>query len=130
MAFFLAIAPWPYADLYDSLKDYVATDDYRKYNLVEPVIKPKNMTVEELTRELGMAAKEFYMYRFRTLEQLTPWKQKFMMEVFRILVENSYLADQMKDIGHGEAMPADMKKMMQRLASSKGTHGKSFAPIP
>ena len=87
------------------------------------------MTVEELNRELGNAAKEFYMHRFRTLEQLTPWKQKFMLEVFRILVENSYLAAQMKDIGHGSAMPEDMKKMM-KMIGGKSAHGKSFAPIP
>ncbi len=130
MAFFLAIAPWPYADLYGSLKEYIATDDYRKYNLVEPVIKPKKMTVDELNHELGRAAKEFYMHRFRTLEQLTPWKQKFMLEVFRILVENSYLAAHMKDIGKGESMPADMKKMMRMIAGKNGAHGKSFAPIP
>lgn len=130
MAFFLAIAPWPYADLYDSLKQYIATDDYRKYNLVEPVIKPKKMTVEELTSELGKAAKEFYMHRFRTLNQLSAWKQTFMLEVFRILVENSYLAAQMKDIGHGDSMPDDMKKMMKMIAAGKGSEGKSFAPIP
>lgn len=130
MAFFLAIAPWPYADLYSSLKDSIVIEDYRKYNLVEAVIKPKKMTIEELNRELGKAAKEFYLHRFRTLEQLTPWKQKFMLEVFRILVENSYLAAQMKDIGYGEAMPEDMKKMMRLIASTKGVAGKSFAPIP
>jgi anaerobic magnesium-protoporphyrin IX monomethyl ester cyclase len=130
MAFFLAISPWPYADLYDSLKEYIAVDDYRKYNLVEPVIKPKNMTIDELNRELGKAAKEFYMNRFRTLEQLSPWKQKFMLEVFRILVENSYLAAQMKDIGHGESMPEDMKNMMKMIAGNKNTEGRSFAPIP
>ena len=54
MAFFLAIAPWPYAELYPQLEPYVATKDYRKYNLVEPVVKPKNMTLQELERDLDL----------------------------------------------------------------------------
>lgn len=47
MGFFLAIAPRPYSDLHPELEPYVATQDYRKYSLVEPVVKPKNMTREE-----------------------------------------------------------------------------------
>lgn len=72
MAFFLAIAPWPYAELYPQLKEYVGTKDYRKYNLVEPVIKPKGMTMAELERELGKAAQKFYMHKFKNLDELTP----------------------------------------------------------
>ena len=40
-AHFLAIAPWPYADIYDDMKEFVAVTDYRKYNLIDPIIKPK-----------------------------------------------------------------------------------------
>jgi anaerobic magnesium-protoporphyrin IX monomethyl ester cyclase len=45
---FLLLAPWPYADMYESLKPYIEVIDYSKYNLVEPVIKPKAMTRDEL----------------------------------------------------------------------------------
>ena len=45
MAFFLAITPWPYSDLYESVKDHIVTRDYRKYNLVEPVVKPVAMSI-------------------------------------------------------------------------------------
>ena len=48
MAFFLAIAPWPYSEIYPSLKDHVEVTDYSRYNLVEPVVKPKNMTLKEV----------------------------------------------------------------------------------
>src|SRR6185369_17665623 len=96
MAFFLAIAPWPYADIYPQLKEHVATLDYRKYNLVEPVIKPRNMTMEELGRELGNASRKFFMHKFQNLHRLTPWKQEFMLSVLDLLINHSYLADQMK----------------------------------
>ena len=109
MAFFLAIAPWPYADLYPELEQYVATWDYRKYNLVEPVVKPVNMELAELERELGLAARDFYTHRFQELHKLSSWKQHFMIEVLKILVNNSYLAGQMRAMaGEGEKMSPEM----------------------
>jgi anaerobic magnesium-protoporphyrin IX monomethyl ester cyclase len=131
MAFFLAIAPWPYAELYPELEQYVATKDYRKYNLVEPVIKPKNMSVEELERELGRAAQKFFMHKFQNLDKLTPWKREFMLSVFDILVNNSYLAGQMRAMmKEGKEMPAEVKALIRSVKGEAGSAPRSFAPIP
>ncbi len=130
MAFFLAIAPWPYAELYPELEQYVGTKDYRKYNLVEPVIKPKHMTMEELERELGKAAQKFFMYKFQNLGKLSPWKQEFMLSVFDILINNSYLAGQMRAMmKDGKDMPPEVRQMLQKLKQAKGP-GANFAAIP
>jgi anaerobic magnesium-protoporphyrin IX monomethyl ester cyclase len=133
MAFFLAIAPWPYADLYPKLEKYVATTDYRKYNLVEPVIKPTNMSLAEVEKELGHAAQKFFMHKFQNLEKLTPWKQEFMLAVFDLLVNNSYLAGQMKTMAeNGGKMPAAINEILQKMrkVSAGGNHNKPIAPIP
>ena len=133
MAFFLAIAPWPYADLYPKLEKYVATTDYRKYNLVEPVIKPINMSLAEVEKELGHAAQKFFMHKFQNLEKLTPWKQEFMLAVFDLLVNNSYLAGQMKAMAeNGGKMPAAINEILQKMrkVSAGGNHSKPIAPIP
>lgn len=131
MAFFLAIAPWPYAELYPQLEKYVATKDYRKYNLVEPVIKPTNMTLEELERELGKAAQKFYMHKFKNLDRLTPWKREFMLAVFDILVNNSYLAGQMRAMmKDGKEMPQEVKALIQTVKGQKGEGPHAIAPIP
>ena len=131
MAFFLAIAPWPYAELYPELEKYVATKDYRKYNLVEPVIKPINMTVEELERELGKAAQKFYMHKFQNLDELSPWKREFMLAVFDILINNSYLAGQMRAMmKEGKEMPAEVRALIQNVKGHKGGLPQGIAPIP
>ncbi len=134
MAFFLAIAPWPYADLYPQLEQYVATKDYSKYNLVEPVIKPKNMTLEELGRELGKAAQKFFMHKFQTLPTLTPWKQEFMLSVLNLLINHSYLAEEMKlAMREGAGMPAEVKAMLATVKGATGRHGDrhpAVAPLP
>jgi anaerobic magnesium-protoporphyrin IX monomethyl ester cyclase len=131
MAFFLAIAPWPYAELYPELEKYVATKDYRKYNLVEPVIKPKNMTLAELERELGKASQKFYMHKFQNLDRLSPWKREFMLAVFDILVNNSYLAGQMRAMmKEGKEMPPEVKALIRDMKSHKTGAPHGIAPIP
>lgn len=102
MAFFLAITPWPYADLYKDVKDFIAVTDYRKYNLVEPVIKPLAMTLDEVREQLFRGFREFYMDKMKRISSMPPWKQDFMKTLMKLLMEHSYLKDQMKGMGHPE----------------------------
>jgi anaerobic magnesium-protoporphyrin IX monomethyl ester cyclase len=131
MAFFLAIAPWPYADLYPLLQEHVVSHDYRRYNLVEPVVKPVAMEIPDLERELGLAAREFYLHKFSSLNQLSAWKQGFMVEVFRLLVNNSYLASQMRAMGgEGSAMPPAIMEIIKKSSLEPGGQAHLLAPIP
>ena len=110
MAFFLAITPWPYADLHRQVKDHIATTDYRKYNLVEPVIKPVGMTLDEVRAQLFRGFKEFYMNKMRQVPSMPAWKQQFMRSLMKLLMEHSYLKDQMAGLScpmHA-AKPADV----------------------
>ncbi len=119
MAFFLAITPWPYADLYKDVKDHIAVTDYRKYNLVEPVIKPVAMTLDEVREQLFRGFREFYMGKMKRLKTMPLWKQEFMKTLMKLLMEHSYLKDQMQGMGppamEGDPsnVPADrIKKVM------------------
>ncbi len=131
MGFFLAIAPWPYSELYPELEPYVATKDYRKYNLVEPVVKPKNMTLQELERELGRASQKFFMHKFQHLNELSSWKQEFMLSVLDLLINHSYLAGQMKAaMKEGKDMPDEVKQLLRTVKGHKGGAPHAIAPIP
>jgi anaerobic magnesium-protoporphyrin IX monomethyl ester cyclase len=114
LAFFIAIAPWPYSDIYPILKPYIEVLDYSKYNLVEPVVKPKQMTIDEVRKELGTASRNFYMDKLKNLELLTPKKREFMIKVIHLIATNTYLAEHMK----GE-MPEEIKKLLGGLAAGK-----------
>lgn len=111
LAFFLAIAPWPYSEIYPMLKPYIEVWDYSKYNLVEPVVKPKAMTIDEVRKELGLASRNFYMDKLGNLDRLTPEKQEFMIKVTKIIATNSYLAEHMQ----GE-MPEEVKALLNGLS--------------
>ena len=110
LAFFLAIAPWPYAELYAELKPYLATDDYSRFNLVEAVVKPTAMTIEQLNGELAKAAHIFYSDKLKNLRSLPAGKQDFMLKVMKILANHSYLADKMKGIER--EMPEEVRRAL------------------
>lgn len=95
MAFFLAITPWPYADIYNDVKDHIAVWDYRKYNLVEPIIKPDTMTLAEVHGHLFRGFRDFYMNKMKQLPTMPEWKQAFMKSLMKLLMDHSYLKDQM-----------------------------------
>jgi len=116
MAFFLAIVPWPYADIYPELKPYIKVFDYRNYNLVEPIVKPRNMSLKDLKKELGFANRDFYMDKLSRLDEMSDHKREFMIAVINLIANNSYLAEQMMGIGNksGE-MPAQIKKYLAEL---------------
>lgn len=109
LAFFLAIAPWPYSDIYPELAPYIEEFDYSKYNLIEPIVKPTGMTREELNKHLLAAFKEFYMDKLGHLEEMSEFKKNYMIDVTKLLINDSYLSNQMK----GE-MPPNVRKLIEK----------------
>jgi anaerobic magnesium-protoporphyrin IX monomethyl ester cyclase len=122
MAFFLAITPWPYAEITldpeSGLGARVATTDYRRYNLVEPVVKPDAMTLEEMQRELHRATGHFFHDKFMNLDKLSPWKRDFMVRVLKLLIEKSYLGREMHHMASGAQMPEPVRKMLAEIEAA------------
>lgn len=118
MAFFLAITPWPYADLYEEVKDFVATHDYRKYNLVEPVIEPETLSLEEVGEQLFRGFREFYRSKMKRFSTMPEWKQEFMKSLMKLFSEYSYLRDQMTDLQ--EHMPDNVDSAHMPTANLEG----------
>jgi len=92
LAFFLAITPWPYADMYAQVADRVEVHDYSKYNLINPIIKPQGMTRDELAAQLSSAFASFYMGKMRSLPSMPPHKREYLAAVAKLLMQESYLA--------------------------------------
>ncbi|MDF1565162.1 MAG: radical SAM protein [Deltaproteobacteria bacterium] len=113
MAFFLAITPWPYTQLWPELEPHLEVRDYARFNLVEPVVKPEAMTLEEMHRALKSAAHEFFADKFVRLGELSAFKREFLVKVAAILMNHSYLAGDMARL-RGE-MPDWVRKMLEGL---------------
>jgi anaerobic magnesium-protoporphyrin IX monomethyl ester cyclase len=111
---FLLLAPWPYADMYESLKPYIEVNDYSKYNLVEPIIKPVAMTRDELMREVLKCYKEYYMRKLPQWASMTgnDLKRSCLIKGMKAIIENSFLKDHMKGLG---GMPKGVRKLISML---------------
>src|SRR5512133_3568794 len=130
MAFFLALTPWPYADISPQLDSRIATRDYRRYNLVEPVMKPDHMTMEELQSELHRATGHFFHDKFKNLSKLSPEKRTFMVRVLKLLIENSYLGQEMRHMASGAQMPASVQAMLSEIDEPDRKAGRVPAAPP
>ncbi|MBI4844477.1 MAG: cobalamin B12-binding domain-containing protein [Nitrospirae bacterium] len=111
-AHFLAIAPWPYSDIYKDLKSHIAVTDYRKYNLIDPVVKPKNMTLKELDKAMMDCYRAFYMNKHAEMiiEEKDEFKKKYMMTSMKLMMSNSFIKEKMGSLGE---MPEEVKKILE-----------------
>ncbi|MHC4131551.1 MAG: radical SAM protein [Planctomycetota bacterium] len=111
---FLLLAPWPYADMYESLKPYIEITDYSKYNLVEPIIKPTAMTRDQLMKEVLNCYKQYYMNKLPQWAKMrnNPLKRSCLIKGMKAIIENSFLKDHMKGLG---GMPAGVRKLINNL---------------
>ncbi|UCH44810.1 MAG: cobalamin-dependent protein [Nitrospiraceae bacterium] len=115
---FLAIAPWPYSDIYNELKEYIAVKDYRKYNLIDPIIKPKAMTLEEIDHAIIHCYKTFYTKKFNEMmDEKDEFKKNYLITSMKLMMTTSFIKKKMGSLTYGEheQMPPEMKGLMHKL---------------
>lgn len=94
MCFFIPLTPWPYTSMFETYKEYIQHTDWSKYNLVDPVILPKNwLNLESFKKALMHYTTEFFLYKFSQISQLSSFKKEFMLNLIKLLAKNSYLKD-------------------------------------
>ncbi len=117
---FLAISPWPYADIYETLKPHIKVRDYRKYNLIDPVVKPLKLTLEEIDSAIVDCYRRFYMGKLREVASIKDdFKRDYMLEAMRLMMRSSFLVEKMGDLGR---VPEEVEKLLnitQRKARKK-----------
>lgn len=111
LAFFLTIAPWPYADMYEDLKPHIVSWDYEDYNLVAPVVKPTAMTTDELMKMVIDCYRKFYMGKLKEVPNMTKFKRDYYVVTMKLLMENSYLKQFMGGLGR---MPKEVNNLLAK----------------
>ncbi|GAB4382119.1 MAG: hypothetical protein Kow00121_41880 [Elainellaceae cyanobacterium] len=72
--------PWPFSELFQDVQDKVEIRDYSHYNFVTPIIKPDNMTREEVLKGVLRNYARFYSWKFLEywLEK-DPFKRRYLL---------------------------------------------------
>ncbi|MCL5942523.1 MAG: radical SAM protein [Actinobacteria bacterium] len=114
MAHFLLLAPWPYADMWPELEPYVETRDYALYNLVEPVMRSRAMSRDQLMDAVLRCYMEFYMSRLPVwAREKDRFKRDYLLRSAKLIMQNSFIT---KHIPGGFTMPGAVRKVLDRLA--------------
>ncbi|MBW4467757.1 MAG: magnesium-protoporphyrin IX monomethyl ester anaerobic oxidative cyclase [Pegethrix bostrychoides GSE-TBD4-15B] len=72
--------PWPFSELFQDLQDKVEIRDYSHYNFVTPIIKPDQMTREDVLKGVLRNYARFYSWKF--LEywfEPDPFKRRYLL---------------------------------------------------
>jgi anaerobic magnesium-protoporphyrin IX monomethyl ester cyclase len=119
---FLAIAPWPYADLYPELEPLVKVWDYKRYNLIDPIIEPFAMTLEGIDRAIVDCYRSFYMDKLKELNKISDrFKKEYMLVSMRLMMTSSFLVNKLGDLG---PMPKEIERSIaMMLAPTKKAGG-------
>lgn len=72
--------PWPFSELFQDLQDKVEIRDYSHYNFVTPIIKPDNMTREEVLKGVLHNYARFYSWKFLEYWFVKdPFKRRYLL---------------------------------------------------
>lgn len=113
MAHYLCITPWPYADLWNEMRDRVRVDDYASYNLIEPIVEPHAMTLEQLDLAIIRCYRDFYMKKAMEIGDFPDaFRRTYMRTSMKLIMKSSFLIEKMKKLMPlGAAMPKKMRRM-------------------
>lgn len=123
-AHYLALAPWPYADMYKDLEPYIVTKDYRKYNLIDPVIKPEKMSIKAVDWAIIDCYRNFYMGKLKEILTLKDeFKKRYLLLSMKLIMSSSFIVDKLGSLG---SMPPQVKELMKKLEAEGD--GKTMPP--
>jgi len=116
-AHYLAIAPWPYADMYKDLEPYVVEKDYRKYNLIDPVIKPEKMTLKQVDWAIIDCYRSFYMGKLKEiLSMKDAFKKRYLLHSMKLIMNSSFIVDKLGSLGK---MPPQVEALLNKLKTEE-----------
>jgi len=114
MAHFIAITPWPYADIYQELEPHIAIRDFSKYNLIEPIIKPTAMSLREIDEAMIRCYRDFYMAKMTSFYAYPDeFRRRYMLSSMKLIMRSSFITEKMGKLG----MPAAMQKILAAAGS-------------
>lgn len=112
-AHYLALAPWPYAEMFDEMRPFIAVTDYRKYNLIDPVIKPEKMSLREIDWAIVDCYRSFYMGKLKELVSLRDqFKKRYLLHSMKLIMNSSFIVDK---IGSLDKIPPQVEALLSKL---------------
>lgn len=118
-AHYLALAPWPYADMYKDLEPFIVEKDYRKYNLIDPVIKPKQMGIQEIDKAIIDCYQRFYMGKLQEIIAMKDtFKKDYLLRSMKLMMNSSFIVEKLGNIG---SIPPQVNMLIKKIGQATET---------
>ena len=111
---FLPLTPWPHDDAYDDVRQYIGVHDYSKYNLIDPIIEPKNMSLLQVDSAIMNCHRRFYMGKLTEVVTMKDsFKRDYLLRAMKLMMVNPFI---LKKLGMGTLgrIPAKIGEMMRK----------------
>lgn len=96
---FMALTPWPYSDMYEEVKPFIRQRDYSKYNLVDPVVEPKGMSMLQIDVALADCFRKFYMSKILDVMTMQDdFKRGYLLRATKLFMSSPFV---MRKLGVG-----------------------------
>ncbi|HJV66850.1 MAG TPA: cobalamin-dependent protein [Geomonas sp.] len=112
---FLAVTPWPYSDMYAELKPYIKEWDYSKYNFIEPIIEPRQMSMRQLEVAIVDCFRKFYMGKIPDVMMMKDtFKRGYIMRTTKLIMGSTFIMKKLS-VGTLKKIPAKVDEMAMRF---------------
>jgi anaerobic magnesium-protoporphyrin IX monomethyl ester cyclase len=110
---FLPLTPWPHDSAYDEVRQYVRVHDYSKYNLMDPIIEPEEMSLLQVDSAIMNCYRRFYMGKLLDIVTMKDtFKRDYLMRAMKLMMVNPFILKKlgMGSLGKVSAKIGDMMK--------------------
>jgi len=115
---FLAITPWPYSDLYRQVKEQIREWDYAKYNLIDPILEPKQMSMLQIEIALVDCFRKFYMGKIiDVMTMKDEFRRGYMVRATKLIMGSPFIFKKFGILVRGK-LPAKIEEIKQKFTGS------------
>lgn len=113
---FLPFTPWPYDADYHELRQYLKVADYARFNLMDPVLEPMAMSLQQVDQALMECYRRFYMGKMMEVLTLKDhFKRDYLLKAMRLMMVNPFILGKL-GMGKLGKVPAKIGEFMGRFS--------------
>jgi anaerobic magnesium-protoporphyrin IX monomethyl ester cyclase len=115
IANFLALTPWPYADMYADITPYIRVWDYAKYNLIDPIIEPQKMSMLQIEVAIVDCFRKFNMGKIiEIMTMKDDFRRGYLLRASKLMMGSSFIVRKL-GVGLLGKVPAKVEEMRNKF---------------
>ena len=112
---FFPVTPWPYSEMYAELSPYIQERDYSKYNFIESIVEPRQMSRRQLDVAIVDCFRKFYMGKIaETMMMKDTFKRAYIMRTTKLIMGSTFIMKKLS-VGALNKIPAKIEEVALRF---------------